>query len=65
MLKAQFRDHVRSRIDTSRRNEVLCKFLGHNLCCAILSQIELGIEAAFWDAKDEGSRDVLPLARGG
>jgi len=42
----------------------LCKFVCHNLCCVILSQIELGIEAAFWQ-NDDGPRDVLPLARRG
>jgi hypothetical protein len=46
-------------------NEVLCKFLCNNLCCVILSQIELGIEAAFWDDKGEAPRDVLPMVRRG
>ena len=29
-------------------NEVLCKFLCHNLCCLIQEQCELGIEPVFW-----------------
>lgn len=48
MLKAKFRDHVRSKTDVAMRNEVLCKFLCHNICCVIQSQCELGIEPTFW-----------------
>ena len=33
--------------------EALCKFVCHNLSCVIHSQAELGIEAAFWDGKEE------------
>jgi transposase len=32
MVKAKFRDHVRGRTDVAMRNEVLCKFLCHNIC---------------------------------
>jgi len=53
MIKAKFRDHVRSRTDTAMKNEVLCKILCHNLCCVIQSQAELGIEATFWANKQE------------
>jgi transposase len=48
MIKAKFRDHVRSRTDTAMINEVLAKVLCHNLCCVIQSQCELGIEPLFW-----------------
>jgi transposase/predicted nucleic acid-binding Zn finger protein len=48
MLKAKFRDHVRSKADVAMKNEVLCKVLAHNICCVIMSQLELGIEADFW-----------------
>jgi transposase len=48
MVKAKFRDNVRSRTDESMKNEVLCKLLAHNICCVIQSQCELGIEADFW-----------------
>lgn len=48
MMKAKFRDHVRSRSDTAMKNEVLCKVLCHNICCVIQSQYELGIEPVFW-----------------
>jgi transposase len=62
-VKRKFGDALRSRNDVAMVNEALCKFLCHNLCCVILSQIELGIEATFWDAKDEPAADVLPMVR--
>lgn len=66
MVKAKFRDHVRSRTATAMKNEVLCKFLCHNICVVIQSQCELGIEAIFWPqtSKLENS-DVLPMIRPG
>ncbi len=48
MMKAKFRDHVRSRTDTAMKNEVLAKVLAHNIVCLIHSQTELGIEPVFW-----------------
>jgi transposase len=48
MVKAKFRDHVRSRTDVAMRNEVLCKFLCHNICVVHRSHIELGIAPVFW-----------------
>jgi hypothetical protein len=62
-VKRKFGAAVRSRNATAMVNEVLCKFLCNNLCCVILSQIELGIEAAFWAGSDEGARDILPMTR--
>ena len=43
-------------------NEVLAKLVCNNICCVIMSQVELGIEAEFWqnDKASEG-RDVLRL----
>jgi transposase len=66
MVKAKFRDHVRSKTDVAMKNEVLCKFICHNICCLIQAQCELGIEAVFWPANDETSDDapaVLPMIR--
>jgi hypothetical protein len=60
-VKRKFGDNVRSRKDAAMANEVLCKLLCQNLTCVIRSQIELGIEATFWDDKVEGPRDVLPM----
>ena len=48
MVKAKFRDHVRSRTDVAMTNEVLCKFLCHNLCAIHRSHLELGIAPVFW-----------------
>jgi transposase len=48
MIKAKFRDHVRSKTDVAMTNEVLCKILCHNICCVIQSMYELGIEPTFW-----------------
>ena len=54
MIKAKFRDHVRSKTDTAMVNEVLCKILCHNICCLIQEMYELGIEPEFWAKKDVG-----------
>src|SRR5580658_4375091 len=48
MVKAKFRDAVRSKTDTAMKNEVLCKLICHNICCLIMSQCELGIDPVFW-----------------
>ena len=69
MVKAKFRDHVRSKTDTAMRNEVLCKFLCHNICVVHQSHIELGIEPVFWaDEVAKGASEgpaVLPFAQPG
>jgi hypothetical protein len=39
---------VRSKDETAMKNEVLAKFVCHNVCCLIMSQLELGIEPLFW-----------------
>ena len=45
---------------------MLAKFVCFNLTRVILSQVELGIEANFWNDKDGGEpRDVIPLRCGG
>jgi transposase len=51
MVKAKFRDSVRSRTDTAMRNEVLLKFLCHNIVVVHQAIIELGVEATFWPEK--------------
>ena len=47
MIKAKFRDHVRSKTDMAMKNEVLCKVLCHNICCLIHATHELGITPTF------------------
>jgi transposase len=48
MIKAKFRDHVRSKGEVAMMNEVLCKIVCHNICVLIQEMYELGIEPAFW-----------------
>jgi transposase len=47
MVKTKFGDSVRSKTEIAAKNEVLAKFLCHNICCVIQSMHELGIEANF------------------
>jgi transposase len=69
MVKAKFRDGVRSKTQVAMKNESLCKFLGHNICVVIQSQCELGIEPVFWQDKEDSQQGdapaILPLARPG
>jgi transposase len=58
-VKRKFGDAVRSKKDVAMVNEVLCKFLCHNLCCLIQEQCELGIETVFW--KEEAGRAQLAV----
>src|SRR5262249_35413598 len=51
MIKAKFRDHVRSKTDVAIQNEVLCNILCHNICCVIQAMYELGIEPTFWQGR--------------
>src|SRR5207244_2724881 len=62
-VKRKFSVYVRSRTPAAMVNESLAKLLCNNLCCVILSQIELGIEAEFWEEKNEECRDLLPMNR--
>jgi transposase len=50
MVKAKFGDSVRSKTDTAMKNEVLCKFLCHNIVVVHQAIEELGIAANFWPA---------------
>jgi transposase len=63
MVKAKFRDSVRCKSDTSMKNEVLLKFLCHNVVVVHQAIIELGIEETFWPEKPTGERSVLPFDR--
>jgi transposase len=51
MIKAKFRDHVRSKSDVAMINESLCKIICHNICCLIQARHELGASASFWRQK--------------
>ena len=47
MIKAKFRDHVRSKTPVAMVNEVLCKIICHNICVLIQEAQELGIDTTF------------------
>ena len=66
-VKRKFGDAVRSKDETAMKNEVLCKFLCHNICCVIMEQTVLGIEPIFWPeeaATGEAGPDVLRFPAG-
>jgi transposase len=54
MIKAKFRDHVRSKTDTAMKNEALCKILCHNIVVVIHEMYELGIEPEFFGCPENG-----------
>ncbi len=47
MIKAKFRDHVRSKMPVAKVNEVLCKIICHNICVLIQETREPGIDVEF------------------
>ena len=47
MIKAKFRDNVRSKTPVAMINEVLCKLICHNICVLIQEAQELGIDTSF------------------
>ena len=59
MIKAKFRDHVRSKSDVAMVNEVLCKLICHNICCLIQETHELGIETTFWAENSPAQEPTL------
>lgn len=62
MVQAKFKTFVRSKTDVAMKNEVLCKFLCHNIVVVHQSQIELNIEPVFWPSEEPA---VLPFAQPG
>jgi transposase/predicted nucleic acid-binding Zn finger protein len=61
MVKAKFRDSVRSKTDVAMKNEVLAKFLCHNIVVVHQAIAELGIEAKFWNDQPKEVRAVAPV----
>ncbi len=61
MVKAKFGTKVRSKSPTAQVNEVLCKFLAHNICVLIQSMYELGVQPEFWTTIG-ADRTVAPKA---
>jgi hypothetical protein len=63
-VKRKFGDAVRSKTDTAMVNEVLCKFLCHNLTCLIQEQETLGIVPVFLKDEEKAEGPVtLPFVR--
>lgn len=44
MVKRKFGTFVRSKLPASQINEVLLKFVAHNICCLVSAIVELGLE---------------------
>lgn len=65
MVKAKFRDDIRSRTDTAMKAECLLKFICHNIVVVHQAIIELGIEPVFWtgESKSPGPAAILPMRR--
>ncbi len=53
MVKRKLGNAVRSKTPTAQHNEVLCKFICHNLMVLIHAIYNLGIEPMFWNGDDE------------
>lgn len=68
-VKRVFGDAVRSKTDTAMKNEVLAKFVCHNLVCCIQEWYKLGIDPADWNMpvrkEEAGPLAVLPFVRPG
>jgi hypothetical protein len=47
MVKRKFGDSVRAKTDVAMKNEVLAKFVCHNICCVVSAFYELGINPTF------------------
>jgi len=47
MVKMKFGDKVRSKNRIAQENELMCKFIAHNICVVIQEMFELGIQAGF------------------
>lgn len=59
-VKRKFGDSVRSKTDVAMKNEVLAKFVAHNICCCIMEWYTLGIEPVFDGCRsNQGPADIL------
>ncbi len=59
MVKRKHGDSVRSKTDTAMKNEVLAKFVCHNICCVIQAAYEFGIDAHFATEEESDSKFIL------
>jgi len=47
MVKMKFGDKVKSKNKIAQENELMCKFIAHNICVVIQEMFELGITPSF------------------
>jgi len=60
MIKRKFGDSVRAKTDLAMKNEVLAKFICHNICCVISAIYERGIDPKFLGLpEDNEPRDII------
>jgi transposase len=59
MAKRKFGDSVRSKTEVAMKNEVLAKFVCHNICCVIQSAYEFGIDPVFATESQDDSQFIL------
>lgn len=65
IIKAKFRDHVRSKTPVAMVNEVLRKIICHSICVLIQETHELGIEVKLSSSSVPSSRGLLCKAQSG
>lgn len=61
MVKRVLGDSVRAKTELAMKNEVLAKFVCHNIRCVVSAIYELGINPVFLGLGGEESRAVLPF----
>lgn len=60
MIKRKFGDSVRAKSELAIKNEVLAKFVCHNICCVISAICERGIDPKFLGLPvDDEPRDII------
>lgn len=52
MIKMKFGERIRSKTETAKINEALCKVLCHNICVLVQSIFEFGLEPVFWKEEE-------------
>lgn len=59
MVKRKFGDSVRSKTEVAMKNEVMAKFVCHNIACCIQSAYEFGVEVIFGTKRQVDSEIIL------
>ena len=58
MVKAKFGDKVKSKNKVARENELLCKFIAHNIVVLIHESFELGVKIDFCSESKPSAHNV-------